>query len=467
MAAAEARAAWQRTVNRCFVQEDAKRAPKLACCPSGSASAKHVDSEPVNLTDGQNDSSVGFMPLNRNPSHSNLPPESRWWLQMQSNHGFPKKLTNEQLSTLEEEMQTFVADGLDSTSKAIEVNQQHNGHSKPSFDTCSRSAAIYMKKDPEVEQKELNTVYAKSAQKPLKLDSLAESYEFLEIDPVGCSNQTSKNSFDSDFPWIEGEKAEPWWRVADGNELVSIVAQRSLDLIENCDLPQPQNTHVKGDPYAYLGYLDRKEILPPFKDLKAPMSSPTVETPGGLSLGSACEKMWASSGEQSRSRSDKQNSDGPPLQGTTETQNPDMDPSKAQLLEALCHSQTRAREAERAAKEAYAEKEHILKLFFRQASHLFAYKQWFQLLQLENLYLQIKNTNEPISTLFPVALPWIPTKPRKLQKNRQKTAKGKQRKRGRSRNENSKLSVVFALGLGLVGAGLLLGWTIGWMLPAF
>jgi len=40
MAAAEAGAVWQRTANRCFVQEDAKRAPKLACCQSSSSSSK-------------------------------------------------------------------------------------------------------------------------------------------------------------------------------------------------------------------------------------------------------------------------------------------------------------------------------------------------------------------------------------------------------------------------------------------
>ncbi|KAF7137474.1 hypothetical protein RHSIM_Rhsim07G0003100 [Rhododendron simsii] len=467
MAAAEARAAWQRTVNRCFVQEDAKRAPKLACCPSGSASSKQVDAEPANPTDGQDDPSVGFMPLNRNPSYSNLPPESRWWLKMQPNHGFPKNLTNEQLSPLQEEMETFGPDGADSISKVSEVNPQLGGHHNPSLDSYSRPTAICMKKDPEVEQKELKTVYTKSAQEPLNLDNLGESYELLEMDPVECSKQTSRNSFDADYPWIGGEKAEPWWRVADGDELVSIVARRSLDLIENCDLPQPQNTHVKGDPYVYLGYLDRDGILPPYKDLKAPMSSLTVGTPSGLTIGSVCEKPWASLWEQSHSGSDKRNSDGPTLKEMTETQNSDMDPSKAQLLEALRHSQTRAREAEKAAKEASAEKEHILKLFFRQASHLFAYKQWFQLLQLENLYCQIKNTNEPMSTLFPAVLPWMPIKPVKPQKNRQKPAKGKRGKRDRSRCEISKFSVAFALGLGLVGAGLLLGWTIGWMLPAF
>ena len=162
------------------------------------------------------------------------------------------------------------------------------------------------------------------------------------------------------------------------------------------------------------------------------------------------------------------NSDAPTHKAMTETQNLDGDPSKAQLLEALRHSQTRAREAEKAAKQAYAEKEHILKLFFRQASHLFAYKQWFKLLQLENFYFQIKNNNgQPISTLFPVMLPWMPHKTRKLQKGPPKLPQGKRRKRGHPRRDISKFTVAFALGLGLVSAGLLLGWTIGWMLPAF
>lgn len=73
----------------------------------------------------------------------------------------------------------------------------------------------------------------------------------------------------------------------------------------------------------------------------------------------------------------------------------DDDPCKAKLLEALCHSQTRARVAENAAKQAYTEKEHILKLFFRQASQLFAYKQWFKILQLENLLLQTEDDLSP------------------------------------------------------------------------
>ncbi|KAJ0817285.1 hypothetical protein HanPI659440_Chr00c07g0717681 [Helianthus annuus] len=45
MAAAEARAAWQRTANRYFVQEDAKRAPKLACVPPSSSSSSSLSKQ--------------------------------------------------------------------------------------------------------------------------------------------------------------------------------------------------------------------------------------------------------------------------------------------------------------------------------------------------------------------------------------------------------------------------------------
>lgn len=143
------------------------------------------------------------------------------------------------------------------------------------------------------------------------------------------------------------------------------------------------------------------------------------------------------------------------------------DPTKAQLIEALCHSQTRAREAEKAAKQAYAEKEHIFKLFFKQASQLFAYKQWFQLLQLETLYVQIKNKDQAGSTVLPVILPWMSSKGRKSRKNWRKVPKGKRSRRVDHEYDINKYAVALALGFGLVGAGLLLGWTVGWMLPSF
>ena len=95
-------------------------------------------------------------------------------------------------------------------------------------------------------------------------------------------------------------------------------------------------------------------------------------------------------------------------------------------MEALCHSQTRAREAEEAAKKAYAEKEDIVTLIFKQASQLFAYKQWLQFLQLETLCIQIKSKDQPISTLFPVALPWMSYEGRSSRKRKQKICNAKQ-----------------------------------------
>lgn len=136
--------------------------------------------------------------------------------------------------------------------------------------------------------------------------------------------------------------------------------------------------------------------------------------------------------------------------------------SVSELLKALCHSQTRAREAEKAAQRAYSEKEHILSLFFRQASQLFAYKQWLHMLQLENLCLQLRNKNQSFLNLFPASLPWDPCRGMLLKKSNSKARK--------RRNSNKRCviakCVVAAVGLGLAGAGLLLGWTMGWMFPS-
>ena len=137
--------------------------------------------------------------------------------------------------------------------------------------------------------------------------------------------------------------------------------------------------------------------------------------------------------------------------------------SMSELLEALCHSQTRAREAEKAAQQAYSEKEHILSLFFRQASQLFAYKQWFHILQLENLCLQLRNKNQPLLNLIPAALPWVPCKEMQLKKSHGSNGK---RKTSNRKCGIRKSVVAFAVGLGLAGAGLLLGWTMGCMFPS-
>ncbi|KAK9085571.1 hypothetical protein Sjap_025982 [Stephania japonica] len=361
MAAAEARAAWQRTANGCFVQEDAKRAPKLACCPSSSSSSKpQVDAGSGDAAQPTEQPIAGFVPLNWNSSNSNLPPDTRWWLQLQPNYVHQKDFTREH------------------------------------------------------------------THQPLKQKDLGEYWcrdKDLDFDPLNrfLSKEPHK-LFDWESPWNGSEKTEPWWRAVDKDDLAYLVAQKSLDHIENCDLPPPQNMNVIRSPFSCFecfekdknflhlsldrevstGYYSRSCLTCSKENGKRWSHSEQRPFPYGTEKPFSLKPIRSASSTYSHSST---NNDPPETVHTSGSE-----PSKAELLEALRHSQTRAREAEKAAQQAYNEKEHIIKLFFRQASHLFAYKQWLQILQLETLCLQLKNKDQPISSLFPVLLPWMPYK---------------------------------------------------------
>ncbi|KAI3994032.1 hypothetical protein MKX01_028382 [Papaver californicum] len=342
MAAVEARAAWQRAANRYFVQEDAKRAPKLACCSSSSASASKS--------------------------------------QLQPNSAYQKDFNFEQLNPLETELELLRAKEVSETLKICE--------------------------HPEKDR--------------------IQSF----------TNKSKESSLD---PKIHCGKTEPWWRMADKDELAFFVAQKSLEHIENCDLPPVQNRNA------------RNYSLSPDSFNKDGLFSSTLyqEAHVGLSCGVSGE-----------------NTNKPFRCSTVDNYmtNPETEQSKEQLMEALRHSQTRAREAEKAIKKASSEKDHIIELIFKQASDIFAYNQWIQLLQLEstisNQFMsQVDQSTS--STPFPVVLPFNYKKGR----NRKHKATEEDRQQKQLIYDITKNAVAFAVGLGLVSAGLLLGWTIGWLLP--
>ncbi|XP_035542675.1 uncharacterized protein LOC108986397 isoform X1 [Juglans regia] len=469
MAAAEARAAWQKTSNRYFVQEDAKRAPKFTCCQSSSSTSKQVNAGPTNTDDGQDHPALGFMPLNRNLSFSNLPHDTRWWLQLHSSYGYQKGLTYEQLSDLEARVDSMRVDTVKSTTKFDEVHplKGDNIHFDDQ-DNCDSSldmkcslSAICMNKAPEVGEQEVKALCSKNPEKCLEL---------MGMDPFSCPVSKLPNEFclDPESPWIGGDKPEPWWRITDKDELVSLVLKKSHNHIENCDLPPPQKMYVRTHPYAHLGCLDRDEAIASSFGREArtggiPNRSHAQGCPGsgkphgyqGASSEEGCSQYGSDKSFSSYSRNHK------------DTQVSESDHGKAQLMEALCRSQTRARESETIAKQIYAEKEHIHKLFFRQAAQLFVYKQWFQLLLLETLYIQIEKNEGSVSTLFPMFLPWMPYKGQKQRKSRLRATKGRRVEDRRARHDIAKYAVAFALGLSIVSAGLLVGWTLGWMLPPF
>uniref|UniRef100_A0A7N0TBI6 Uncharacterized protein n=1 Tax=Kalanchoe fedtschenkoi TaxID=63787 RepID=A0A7N0TBI6_KALFE len=475
MAAAEARAAWQRSANRYFVQEDAKRAPKLACCQPSSLS-KLVDTEQANPADVF--PAVGFMPANRSPSSANLPPDLRWWLQTQPNYCHQRGLTHEQLSGSEFEAEFFRSGGVHSCDMSTIVEPVNNeSNLKGSINSEYSKDMTYtsvpktsVKKELEVEKQELKTMYC---EKSPELSEMSSYYEVLGVDSDGSSagkQKTEELGLDYEAPWIGTQKAEPWWRTADGDELASLVLQKSLDTVDNCDLPPPQNTSLGWNTTGQFGYFSSNRLVASSLTKKRARDGLTdLSVPMQKNLGLATSySVQRASNEHSELSSNSGSSNGTAHDGIQDTlpQVLPADATKAQLLEALCHSQTRAREAEKAVKQASIEKEHIMKLFFRQASHLFAYKQWFKLLHLEAFYSQLKNKDQPLSSLFPPAVPWTPQKARKLKRSLQKRLGGKGSKPGRSRFSLCRYGLAVALGLGLVGAGLLIGWTVGWLFPA-
>ncbi|KAI3449284.1 hypothetical protein Pfo_005949 [Paulownia fortunei] len=478
MALAEARAAWQRTANRCLVQEDAKRAPKLACCSSVPPSVKQAETGPTSAAGGQDIPSASSLPFNRNPSYSNLSPNSRWWLQLQPNYGYQKGLMDEQFTSMEGNNETCQIQESPGDLARNEVDSGLIDQTSPvesRFDNQCRNFITYDRKDITVKEEKFRSFCKRNCQDPLKLEVKEDVKEIRDEGLVGCDVSKNANDlyFDSESSWIGAEKNTPWWRTADTEELALLVAQRSLDLIENCDLPRPQNIHVKKHLSINICGFSHDKVSTSLLVGKPGIGSHHYFcthdcTPGSLTAGSSCRKLGMSAEDQLVSGADKPLSDSPTEERMPEMHTLEDDASKAQLLEALRHSQTRAREADKVAKQACAEKEHVVKLVFRQASQLFAYKQWLQLLQLENMYFQFKTSkSQSASTVFPVMLPWTTPKTRKMGKGWQKSSSRKRAKKSCPRYDVGRYAIVFALGLGLVGAGLFLGWTIGWMLPTW
>ncbi|XP_020105407.1 uncharacterized protein LOC109721982 [Ananas comosus] len=427
MAAAEARAAWQRTANRCLVQEDAKRAPKLACCPS--SSTEHQETTNENAANTQDHPIPSLMPLNWNPTNSNLPPDTKWWLQLQPNFGYQQDFIVKQTNLLENKPDEKKMEPVDSDSRSTETF----------LDTPWMVSTAFMKHTSEI------------------------------VDPL-TSKKTERVSMDVDAPWVGGgNKCQPWWRITDQDELASLVAQKSMEHIENCDLPRPTQTmHVRRDPLSGFESMDdavlfssssgqksNSGLSDPIDYVQDSYSSGSWSSGGGAKLFDDKEKLHSGTRSYGTSRND-------PTESKTPGQS---DPSRAELLEALRHSQTRARKAEMAAQKAYNEKDHIVKLLFKQASHLFAYKQWLQMLQLESLCLQLKIKDNQIATLFPI-LPWMPLKEKP---SNDKDNSNPNRRRGKKKKNKKcnfcRYAVVFAVGLSLAGAGILLGWTLGCLIP--
>ncbi|CAD6265532.1 unnamed protein product [Miscanthus lutarioriparius] len=443
MAAAEARAAWQRAANRCLVQEDRKRAPKLACCPP---SAEQHGTNNGNCRNSADRPICSLVPLRWNPMHSNLPPDFRWWVQSQPNFGIQKDIVSERLCSL----------GRDIHEKQVEDSAPPPKHEETllcqAVDTSTEKigdvldppwmvSSAFTKYSLETGLEEMKTVGSYS-QVSKCIETLStclykdnESPDFECIDRAPLKNPDKAN-FDMDAPW-KGEKTRPWWQIADEDQLASLVAERATQHIENCDLPRPTQTCDHIECSYSTGSTDEVVLL---------YGNGVWEKHWRNDTYSVAQYFSSSSTTTLESKQTLRNAS-----------------ERDKILEALRHSQTRAREADMAAKKAHNEKDDVIKLLFRQASHLFACNQWLKIMQLENIVLQLKHKEHQIAAIIP-ELQWLTLKEKPTQGQEQRDwtrRKGRRQKKGGGFFD----AILFAVGLGLAGAGFLLGWALGWLLP--
>jgi hypothetical protein len=100
----------------------------------------------------------------------------------------------------------------------------------------------------------------------------------------------------------------PWWRKTDKDDLASLVAQKSLDYIGNCDLPPPQKVHIRKYPCAHSGSFQHDNTLASSLDWKAQIgciSSATGHVQGCPKSEGMPGKQRGSTEGQSLSGSDK------------------------------------------------------------------------------------------------------------------------------------------------------------------
>ncbi|KAK6936664.1 hypothetical protein RJ641_033694 [Dillenia turbinata] len=457
MAQPETRAACQRVANRCFLHKDAKSASDVASCPSSSSSSISGTTE---MVCGQGNFDPGPRHPCSSPISTYMQPDSKWCLRLQTN--------------LEHQMDVhrdFIYGGNCHQTKQAggdAVSKEKFGSLK---EHQCKVCSTCVQNDYDLEFLELEAGHASKSERMPKYKDTGEfcflDVELMQLDDFSSLISESSNKLTVDFEskWMGNEKTEPWWRVADKDELAYLVAQKSLEHIENCDLPRPQTKHFRGESIVCReSFNDQVCDLVSEKKAETEVVSQLAGYPQESSVVSSDDK-YAALGNLGLSRLllEKTFSNRDHSTNSNDQDEPHQIPhsnlSKAQLLEALRHSQTRAREAEKSAHQANTEKEHIIKLFFRQASQLFAYKQWFHILQLETLCLELKNADHPLPTLFPAILPWVPSKRKPLRRGHQKPAA---KKHGQPWYEAGMCAMAFTIGLGLAGAGLLLGWTVGW-----
>nr|PNR26491.1 hypothetical protein PHYPA_031066 [Physcomitrium patens] len=315
------------------------------------------------------------------------------------------------------------------------------------------------------------------------------------------------------------------WRTANKEALAALVAQKTKETLENCDLPTPLSRsilkrplesfdlrvmgaksestetsdrnvvdsvlHVREPtPLANLGPAASSDVVEKTESSSSAVQSARMTLP--LTIPTRGQASAFHSGYQSSSFAENKHAcwmGGDKVMSTSS-----LGRSSGPLGEALCHSQSRAREAEKRAEENFQEYQKVAHLLFREASLSLTYRQLVSSLQAENACLRVylhrhqqatvllhQSDFSPFSVLdrfayyrwnlygrddgrrqmsdpFPLLWPAEKDKAGSFVMTREG---------GTEMIMSCTLSFAFALGLSLAGAGLMLGWSMGWILLAF
>ncbi|KAL2631976.1 hypothetical protein R1flu_016662 [Riccia fluitans] len=312
-------------------------------------------------------------------------------------------------------------------------------------------------------------------------------------------------------------KSNRSWRTADKEALAALVASKAGERLENCDLPTPQNLSAlrSGLPAFDIGPSDKqadmssstnKAILAsllrgneptPLENVglppsPVPFSSPDLRPAGRADLRRVSPSLTnpstlSTSTSTKRGRSVSTDCRNTSWNGGGTSSTVDRS-SEIVLGEALCHSQTRAREAEKKVEQAVKEKDRLVNLFFREASLSLTYRQWVSSLQYENTWLRMYAGDEPVAWLEQSFFNPF-TALERFSKNRWRNFEKEQTRRQMVMNHyffnmwrdkdlvwqgdthdimmGCTIGFAFALGISLAGAGLMLGWSMGWILLAY
>lgn len=432
-----------------------------------------------------------------NPS---LSLDEKWWLQFQPdfqgkiNFG-SDSLYNSKSSVTEEDLHSD-----NNAYAALQFTQQGYGSQFPSctdsdLSNCSNVQTCEQRKTDICCPLEVNE--ENSALNVVKKVNGSKDHPASVMD--GCQDQTWTTNKLMDGNGLEGsinyylnctnaksyEKGGIRWRRADQRELASIVAVKSAEHLQNCDLPPPQSVWHGTAPFKSSDKFKKMDMSKSqdadFSTSVGRSKSPYLEEKGLNSLllyghspstSEATESQVAhkSSSADYQERIIRYN--GRITGSDAETEYLEADyTKKSDLLDALRHSQTRAREAEKTAAIAVSEKEKLLSLFLREASHLFAYQQWLKLLEIENIKLRLQ-----LNVLQSEDQDYLNSDSCEISRNKKKVKQDQRfsmscqdRQYRKRKTSNSGMSVTWGLavtlGLSLASAGLILGWSMGWILP--